>query len=206
METKILDFKDKENVINLEKLTNKHMRITKSEIISNEFIKTLDNYLDPTVDDRILFGNFNDKNELICILGIFLWKNLPYYTQLFLKTQGNSYGWDNNGIKECWNMMLEYCEQNNRYTFYYARSTKWPGSKLSEKFFETVPKYKRYIRAVEEVIEKNNKSKFPYFNNIIGNFSLSTDVVIIQNTLRPEYRPNSFINNFVEGIDFNTGE
>lgn len=142
----------------------------------------------------LVFGCFDD-DTLISFFSVMPWKRMPYYTMsnFFVRTGTVSYfSVKNSGVSDLLETSIKHMENLNYYTFYFSRAEdNWSikNKRKNNLGFESLcPAYARYIRTIEEIIDKGHVSKYEMHRKMIGDDPVLLKSVVIRCTLPNELR------------------
>ncbi len=192
---KKLNFSDKESLLLLLQ-DNRERLLDKANIdVLDHHKKFLDLYLEPNPNYH-LYGSYNLNSELLSTFGIYIWKEMPIATILFMMTkpeQSRVFNPIDSGLMMCADACYELCESKGVFTFYSFQPVHKISGFLRQWKRHQTPRLARYISYTEATIPANTKPEWPGYWEIIDQTVWPYDVEIRCTTLKPEYRTNLVI-------------
>lgn len=125
------------------------------------FLDFLDLYLDPNNTHNFLFGYFQHKT-LTSMIGIHLWRALPYATlsYMFVQKRSKIFQVDDNGLVYCLHHCLSFGENQNIKAYYSLQ--RYRGIRHKKRAWRQydTPLTAKYYSILEMIIEAQQKPPF----------------------------------------------
>lgn len=144
--------------------------------------------------NKLIVGKYENET-LVSFLSASIWPALPYYSvgHFCVEAKYQTYfSPAKSGLPDMLSFLLEYMEEQKRFTFYFSRATgkKW-GMRIKslETFHSLCPIFERYDYAFEEIIPPNQLSKYEGHSFLIGQKIWPIEIAIIRCTLPSTLRP-----------------
>lgn len=152
---------------------------------------TEDNFLKNLFDDsQFVTGAFDKQNNLIASVTGYFHDSLPHWylhASLFDTPGKNLYMYKVSGyiFKECVNMIIDYAEEKEYFSFYSRRTIK---DQLNhESIASRLNRHQRYYFCHEKIYKAGEICKFKTHQPLF-NFDFNIDTIVSINILKPEYR------------------
>jgi len=152
-------------------------------------------YLDPLNRMFLSWGTFDQETgKLMSASMISLWPNFPYFSWNFVFARPSELNLTKNGpmflaIKAT----LMYAYQQKLYRFYFARNEDGNNEPVIFKMHKTLPELNNWHLVIEDVVEPNATSRFPYVNNMLGNRTWPHRTIVYSYTLNQALRDTAKI-------------
>ena len=150
--------------------------------------KKIDEYLDQSQDDRIIFGTF-DGDDLIATLGMIFNNASPTWLLGLMITKRSTFGYNlkTNGIAGAMELALDLAESKEIYK-YFTFIKKQILPLTHSKWFIYVPRLQKYSFVIEEIIPAGTASKYLTHRAIAYNKIYNEDYLIRSATASDDIR------------------
>lgn len=190
-ETRILTLQDINQVLDLYASQEKIMGMSIPFENKENFAQQMqDFYLNPAVEKRILFGTFVDQ-DLKAAMGMVIWNEMPYWTltRLIVKKGPKTVAFNPalNGIDSCLRSCLEWAENLGCYRYFVMSSLRHHEG-LASAGMSHPSLGERYAVFVEEVVLANQRPKYNYVWQMMGQVTWPQSLVVRSGALLNQYR------------------
>lgn len=192
--TRLLEPEDKDALVALATQRNTLMKHQRPEDFNEVMIKSFDRYLDPNVLLNLAWGTFDSEtNELLSAVLVVCWQNFPYFNINYIFSKPMAENLTPKGpLILNMKAMLTWAYQQKLYRFYIVKNEGNDEGYFS-KPKHLVPELKDWFIVVEDVIEPNQKSRWPFIWNLMGQRIWDFRIVVYSYTLKQSARHTSDI-------------
>lgn len=141
----------------------------------------------------VVYGAF-ENDQLISSCTVRYHRNDNSYKSFNWITRYNQthlYNPVKNGISGIYQRILDESEAMGYYTWYSInRKNRWPEEKIYERYWNSIPSFKKYFRSIHAIIPANTKPIFEFHWDLMGKMIWPVDLVVKSAVLKPCYFPN----------------
>lgn len=153
------------------------------------FTDRIHSFLESETEKKVLFGFYNDQNELISTMSLYCWNSLPCATlsYMFVKKNFGLFNSHRNGLNYLLHTCLTLGEKQNVRSFYSLQKAKsFYHKKKTWRQFDTEIT-KRYYSVPEYEIPAFTRSEYSMVWDIMDNQIRPNAVILWLTRLKPEY-------------------